>query len=116
LLHNARRDESPLVTYRGDWRERAACRGVPPDLFFPPKPRTTANYKAAKKICEKCPVQEQCLNLVLPLETVDDRFGLFGGMTPSERRRLRFKMRLGSADYGVRDGTAGTQGRVSGKS
>ena len=29
------------------------------------------------------------MDLVMELETVDDRWGMFGGLTPSERRRAR---------------------------
>lgn len=77
------------------WRDRAACIGQPADLFFPPKPRTAANYKVARAICERCPVRQECSDLVMELETVDDRWGMFGGLTPSERRRARAAYRKG---------------------
>lgn len=97
---------------RGDWRERAACRGKPSELFFPPKPLIAANYRIAKAICETCEVREQCLALVIRLDAMDDRWGMFGGMTPSERRRLRSDR---AWRYALGDGAAGPQRRVRGQ-
>jgi len=93
-----------------DWRERAACRKADPELFFPPKPRTAANYKRAKAICGVCPVRDKCLALVIGLDAADDRWGMFGGLTPSERRRMRSLYR--TAHYG---GCNGTQRGVRGE-
>lgn len=71
-----------------NWRVRAACRGVDPELFFPEpsdEPRVRQQVAAAKAVCRSCPVREQCLT---------DAFerlphGVAGGMTEHERRRAR---------------------------
>jgi WhiB family redox-sensing transcriptional regulator len=67
------------------WQRRGACRrpGVDPDAFFPEKGGST---RAAKAICAGCPVKAQCLAYAL---ANDDRFGVWGGLSERERRRLR---------------------------
>lgn len=67
----------------GGWRERAACRGLGPDLFFTERGTAT---KDAKAVCEGCPVREDCLEFAL--DTVQ-LFGVWGGKSEAERRRLR---------------------------
>jgi WhiB family redox-sensing transcriptional regulator len=65
-----------------DWRESAVCASTDPALFFPDKGGAT---KAAKAVCSGCDVRPECLAFAL------DNFmdGLWGGTTPSERRRIR---------------------------
>jgi len=100
------------VPDRGDWRERAACRGKPSELFFPPKPLLATNYRVAREICQNCRVKEECLALVMRLDGMDDRWGMFGGLTPSERRRLRSDR---AWNYALGDGAAGPQRGVRGE-
>jgi WhiB family redox-sensing transcriptional regulator len=69
------------------WRERAACRGLPPAFFYPaPGPAGRADLAAARAICARCPVASACL-----AEAIDaaERLGIWGGCTPAERRALR---------------------------
>jgi hypothetical protein len=82
------------ATGRADtnWRDRAACRGVDPELFFPEttdgtldQPLVREQVEAAKAVCRRCPVREQCL--VEALERLPH--GVAGGMTEHERRRAR---------------------------
>jgi WhiB family redox-sensing transcriptional regulator len=65
-----------------DWQERASCAGVGPGAFFPDEGSST---RAAKKVCDGCPVRPECLAYAL---AHDERFGVWGGTTPRERRRL----------------------------
>lgn len=68
------------------WRYSAACRGLPPDLFFPPifkEDRTApepAYYNLGKLACELCPIKARCL-----VDGEEEEFGLWGGTTPKER-------------------------------
>lgn len=64
------------------WRQRAACRGVDPDVFYP-----TSDEEAdeAKSICGACPVRESCLEYALANR---ERDGVWGGATERERRRI----------------------------
>ena len=69
------------------WREDAACRGADVEIFFPP---TDEAADQAKAICAACPVREECLEYAL-LTRQDD--GVWGGLTETERRRLRRRLR-----------------------
>ena len=75
-----------------NWRARAACQGVDPELFFPEttdgapdEPLVRQQVAAAKAVCRRCPVSEQCLDEAL--ERLPH--GVAGGMTEHERRRAR---------------------------
>ena len=70
-----------------DWRTRAACRHIDPELFFPEGTAGPALEAAnrAKRICATCPVQARCLNWALDHATA---FGIWGGLGESERRDL----------------------------
>lgn len=74
-----------LVT---DFRDRAACRDVDPELFFPlgDGGPAQARVDAAKAVCRRCPVRLSCLDLAM--STGQDE-GVWGGLDPRERRRLR---------------------------
>lgn len=74
------------------WREQAVCRGVDSEVFFPSKRGTgEERWDDARAICAFCPVRKQCLTLALGIEEHDDRWGMFGGKSPIERRALRHK-------------------------
>jgi WhiB family redox-sensing transcriptional regulator len=64
------------------WRQRAACRGVDPDVFYP---STDEEAEEAKAICRSCPVRESCLEYALVNR---ERDGVWGGATERERRRI----------------------------
>lgn len=78
---------------RVPWQERAACRGIDADIFFP-RGISEKRFDEAKKICETCSVKKECLGIVWHLEAFEDRWGVFGGLTPSERIHER-KIRKG---------------------
>lgn len=65
------------------WSLSGLCRQADPDLFFPEKGGSTRN---AKQICAKCPVRRQCLEYAM---ATDQPFGVWGGLSEGERRRLR---------------------------
>lgn len=70
------------------WRERAACRDVDPDLFFPigTTGPTLVQIDEAKAVCARCPVRERCLQCALDVGQVE---GIWGGTTENERRTTR---------------------------
>ncbi len=72
----------PTAHERG-WQERANCLGVDPDLFFPERGAST---KEAKAVCNGCEVRLECLEYAL---AHGEKFGIWGGMSERERRRLR---------------------------
>jgi WhiB family redox-sensing transcriptional regulator len=69
------------------WQERAACRTIPVELFFPPLEHEADDAKA---VCSSCSVAEPCLESAL---IAGERFGVWGGLTPQERRSLMAKRR-----------------------
>jgi WhiB family redox-sensing transcriptional regulator len=66
------------------------CRDYDPELWFPLTDEAVrpALYRAAavdaKAICAQCPVRGACLQFGM-----DIPFGIFGGLTPDERRVVR---------------------------
>jgi WhiB family redox-sensing transcriptional regulator len=64
------------------WRQRAACKGVDPDIFYP---ASDEEAEEAKAICATCPVREACLEYALANR---ERDGVWGGATERERRRM----------------------------
>jgi len=66
-----------------DWKRRGLCAQTDPDSFFPEKGGST---REAKRICSGCEVRAECL--VFAMDN-DERFGIWGGLSERERRRLR---------------------------
>jgi len=69
------------------WRGQAACVEIGAEVFYP-EPSQAADAVAAKRICAGCPVRAACLADVLGWETTGRRYGVVGGLTPTERTRL----------------------------
>lgn len=65
------------------WQTRANCLGVDPDLFFPERGAST---KEAKGVCRGCEVRLECLEYALQN---GEKFGIWGGLSERERRRIR---------------------------
>lgn len=66
-----------------EWMLDAKCLDADPEAFFPEKGGST---REAKRICAACPVREDCLDHALLQE---ERFGIWGGYSERERRRMR---------------------------
>ena len=71
------------------WRDRANCISMDTKVFFPRDAREPDAYTAARAVCSMCAVRKQCLAMVIDLESTDDKWGMFGGKTPLERRVMR---------------------------
>ena len=67
------------------WQDLAACKGQPTNLFFPGSGQSD---EKAKAICKGCPVRQECLNYSLKYESTRPRFGVYGGLTASDRNEL----------------------------
>ncbi len=72
-------DETAMLA----WQEQALCAQTDPEAFFPEKGGST---REAKRICVGCDVKGDCLEYALGQ---DERFGIWGGMSERERRRLK---------------------------
>ena len=66
-----------------EWQERALCAQTDPEAFFPEKGGST---REAKRICQGCEVRSECLEYAL---AHDERFGIWGGLSERERRKLK---------------------------
>jgi WhiB family redox-sensing transcriptional regulator len=71
-----------------NWRDRAACTGEDPELFFPDGITGSALHQIeeAKAVCRRCPVAETCLQWALES---GQAAGVWGGMSEDERRALK---------------------------
>jgi len=65
------------------WQEQALCAQTDPEAFFPEKGGST---REAKRVCLSCDVRTDCLEYALEQ---DERFGIWGGLSERERRRLK---------------------------
>jgi hypothetical protein len=74
---------------RQAWLDQAACRDLDPERFFPESGEHTKAAEA-KAICGSCQVRDQCLDLAVKAAGgLDHDHGVFGGILPAERSRLR---------------------------
>lgn len=71
-------EDGPLT-----WQRDALCAQTDPEAFFPEKGGST---REAKSVCAACSVKAECLEYAL---LNDERFGIWGGLSERERRRLR---------------------------
>lgn len=90
------------------WIEEAECKTYPKKLFTPDIfddegnewfddgtiweafGDTSEYYDEARTVCARCPVRELCLADALNNK---ERYGMWGGLTPIERRRIERKDR-----------------------
>lgn len=76
------RDDQP-------WAEAALCAQTDPESFFPEKGGST---REAKAVCKKCTVRAECLDYAIDH---DERFGIWGGMSERDRRKLKRVLEAG---------------------
>lgn len=67
-----------------DWQAAAACQGMDSDIFFPASYRHDSDD--AKAVCATCPVKDDCLRYAVEH---NEESGIFGGLTPHERKPHR---------------------------
>ena len=79
---------APEETRDESWRLDALCAETDPEAFFPEKGGST---REAKRVCVGCSVRLECLEYALGN---DERFGIWGGLSERERRRLRLQRRM----------------------
>jgi len=66
-----------------EWQDRALCREVGGDDFFPEK---GCSVREAKRICSRCEVQTECLEYAIATRA---KYGVWGGLSEKERRKLQ---------------------------
>jgi WhiB family redox-sensing transcriptional regulator len=70
-----------------EWLRSAACVGEDPELFFPVGTSGPAlrDVTAAKRVCARCPVTDECLSFAL---SNGQASGVWGGTCEEERDAL----------------------------
>ena len=66
-----------------EWHDDALCAQSDPTLFDSGDHDAPNPYAKARAICRQCPVIARCLTWALEN---DERYGVWGGMTPGERK------------------------------
>lgn len=76
--------------------EDGLCRQTDPDVFFPDPENQYRSSKEAKKICQRCPVREECLEYAVTAKIVSVHgydlgyvTGVWGGTTNKQRAKIR---------------------------
>ncbi|MCL1907388.1 MAG: WhiB family transcriptional regulator [Propionibacteriaceae bacterium] len=67
----------------GAWQVQALCAQTDPEAFFPEKGGST---REAKGVCGVCEAKQECLDYAL---AHDERYGIWGGLSERERRKLK---------------------------
>lgn len=78
-----------------EWITRAACRGTPTHIWFPPRGESAAQAHA---ICATCPVIDECRTYALDNR---ERFGIWGDTSERQRRRLQRTHRVTCPECGT---------------
>ena len=66
-----------------NWTNRALCKNLDTELFFPQRGESTVHVKM---VCRACPVVKPCLEYSMRNM---EKFGVWGGTSERERRRMR---------------------------
>jgi WhiB family transcriptional regulator, redox-sensing transcriptional regulator len=65
-----------------EWIDWGMCAQTDPEAYYPEK---AGSPRAAQRVCAGCPVTVECLEWAL---TNSERFGVWGGKTERERRKI----------------------------
>ena len=75
------------AVHREEWLDAGACRHEDPELFFPitSSGPSAQQIEAAKAVCQRCGVQDQCLHYALESH---QSHGVWGGTSEEERGHM----------------------------
>ncbi len=73
-----------------NWQDRALCRGPQSGIFYAPFQGERRNERhnreaAAKAICAKCIVKQECLEYAIRIK---EQHGIWGGTNETERKKI----------------------------
>ena len=80
--------DEPAIGERPGWHTEAVCRDTDPEIFFP---TDGMGVLIAQRICNRCPVREECLEYAL---TNNEDHGVWGGESERGRRKIRRRRRM----------------------
>jgi len=69
-----------------DEQGETPCMAYPDAFFIDRDQDAREKYIIARKLCQSCPILLQCLEYAV---SNDENYGVWGGMTPHERKGLR---------------------------
>lgn len=67
------------------WRKRALCKDYPVEYWYPENPTAQGAFAQAKSICDRCPVESECLDYAVANAEIH---GMWGGKTERQRYKL----------------------------
>ena len=73
----------PIFQQAITWQAEARCLEADPEIFFPER---GGSSRAARAVCRDCTVRDECLRYALANR---EQFGIWGGTSERERRKLR---------------------------
>jgi hypothetical protein len=79
------------------WFDQAACNGMDRREFMSPANGHIAHR--SQRVCAGCPVEMTCLFYGMSMETPSFRYGIFGGLLPSQRDELAIIPEIAEAVY-----------------
>ena len=89
-----------MFRFESTWHREALCAQMGGDALFGWEGEKSRSivlvYQQARKICARCPVQNECLEEALELQgnrAQQHRYGMWGGLTPGERTEISKKRR-----------------------
>lgn len=78
-----------ILAHNGEAFKQAACAGTDTEFFYPNKDSFTDDERRIfEKMCGSCPILDMCKEWAL----VHERFGVWGGMVPIDRERMRRRL------------------------
>lgn len=78
-----------------EWQKDASCAEIGGDFWHPDKGGSIAE---AVSICQGCRVRVECLTFALRHHATVGRFGVWGGTSERERRRMKRKQNAAIAE------------------
>lgn len=78
-----------------NWQDKAACSAIDVAVFYYDTwTERLDELNQIRRVCAECPVRAQCLEYALD---TDDKYGVWGGLTPRERRQVKRERRESAA-------------------
>lgn len=95
------------VEMNHEWRQHARCKGMGPELFFADRGEHQTLHTAmefcnggvyytpngrggrTREEVPPCPVRTECLEFALSFPKDEDSHGVFGGLVPASRNKIR---------------------------
>mgnify|MGYP001250654885 FL=1 len=71
------------IAWDKDWSNRAMCKNLETEVFFPSRGEAVTPIKI---ICKSCPVVKPCLEYAMKS---GEKFGIWGGTSERDRRKMR---------------------------